>query len=140
MQVPAGCTDLDASLFYILITRTCARFARNNNFLALGVLSPTGIERWQHVCRVKITFKLLQTTGNWSVCTKTNSMKCLVNWLQLRIRVRSRNTQLEPHLKLTSSVMWSERGTIIPAVVGSILAKNQTSRNQIYIDLNYIDS
>jgi len=36
--------------------------------------------------------------------------------------------------------MWSERGTIIPAVVGSILAKNQTSRNQIYIDLNYIDS
>jgi len=50
-------------------------------------------ERWPQVCRVKITFISLLTSP--FVSTKVNSIKCLVNWIPLRIRVRSRNTQ--PH-------------------------------------------
>ena len=53
------------------------------------------LERWLQVCRVRITFTLLPT--NCFVSTTTNSMKCIVNWIPLRIRVRLRNTQ--PHLK-----------------------------------------
>ena len=36
-QVPKLCTDLDLSLLYILILGTYSKFARKNNFLALGV-------------------------------------------------------------------------------------------------------
>ena len=40
MQVPKLCTDPDLSLFYILTLGTYSKFARENNFLALGVCSP----------------------------------------------------------------------------------------------------
>ena len=53
------------------------------------------LERWPQVCRDKVTFTKLPT--NRFVSTIKNSMKCVVNWIQLRIRIRSRNTQ--PHLK-----------------------------------------
>ena len=43
------------------------------------------------VCLIKITFTLLPT--NCFVSITSNSMKCLVNWIPLRIRVRSRNTK-----------------------------------------------
>ena len=36
-QVPKLCTDLDLSLLYILILGTYSKFARKNNFPALGV-------------------------------------------------------------------------------------------------------
>jgi len=39
-QVPKLCTDIHLSLFYILILGTYSKFARNNNFLALGVCFP----------------------------------------------------------------------------------------------------
>jgi len=39
-QVPKLCTDLDLSLLYILIFGTCTKFARKNNFLALGDCFP----------------------------------------------------------------------------------------------------
>ena len=39
-QVPKLCTDLDISLLYILILRTYSKFARKNNFIALGVCFP----------------------------------------------------------------------------------------------------
>ena len=39
-QVPKLGTDLDLSLLYILMLRTYRKFARENNFLALGVCSP----------------------------------------------------------------------------------------------------
>jgi len=52
------------------------------------------LERWPHVCRIKIAVTLLLT--NRFVSTTTNSTKCLVNCIPSRIRVRSRNTQ--PHL------------------------------------------
>ena len=40
MQVQKVCTDLDFSLLYILILGTYSKFARKNNFLALGVCFP----------------------------------------------------------------------------------------------------
>jgi len=58
------------------------------------VLSAALLERWPRVCRVKITFTELPT--NRFVYTTKKSMKCVVNCIPLRIRVRSRNTQ--PHL------------------------------------------
>jgi len=39
-QVPKKCTDLDLSLLYILTSGTYSKFARKNNFLALGVCFP----------------------------------------------------------------------------------------------------
>ena len=39
-QVTKKCTDLDVSLFNILISGTYGRFARKHNFLALGVCFP----------------------------------------------------------------------------------------------------
>jgi len=59
------------------------------------LLSAALLERWPQVCRVKITFSKLPT-NRFGSSTKI-SMKCIVNWIPLRIRVRSRNTQA--HLK-----------------------------------------
>jgi hypothetical protein len=94
--------DLNLSLLYLLILGTYGKFARRNNFLALGVCFPQPwlLECWPQVCRVKITFILLPT--NRFVSTTTNLMKCLANWIPLRIRVCSRNTQT--HLKVLMSV------------------------------------
>ena len=39
-QVPKLCTNLDPSLLYTLILGTHSKFARKNNFLALGVCFP----------------------------------------------------------------------------------------------------
>jgi len=64
------------------------------------------------VCRVKITFTLQPT--NHFVSTTTNWMKCLVNWIPLRSRVRSRNTQL--HLKLDICQLKKERKKENPRV------------------------
>ena len=55
-QVPKLCTDLDLGLLYILIIGTYSKFARKNNFLALGVCFPqparalaAGLPRQDHV-------------------------------------------------------------------------------------------
>ena len=64
------------------------------------MLSTALFERWKQVCRVKITFPKLPM--NRFVSTNKILMKCVVNWIPLRIRVRSRNTQ--PHLKTRLSV------------------------------------
>jgi len=53
-------------------------------------------ECWPQVCRIKITFGLL--LNNWFVSTKTNSMKCFVNWIPLNAHVRFNKTQ--PYLKM----------------------------------------
>jgi len=86
LQVLKLCTDLDLDILYILISFPSAR----------RLLSAALLERWPQVCRVKITFAVLST--NRFVSTTKKSMKCVSNWIPLRIRVRSRNTQ--PHLKL----------------------------------------
>jgi len=96
-QVPKLGTDLDLSLLYILILK----FTRKNNFPARRLLSASPAR--PQVCRVKLTFTNLPT--NRFVCTTKISMKCVVNWIPLRIRVRSRNTQ--PHLKsVCVCVVW----------------------------------
>jgi len=55
---------------------------------AWRLLSAALLERWPQLCRVKITFTKLLT--NRFVSTTKNSMKYVVNWTPLRIRVRSR--------------------------------------------------
>ena len=83
----------------------CRFFLRQNTFFSWILplrcgssqrfLSAVLLERWPQVCRVKVTFtKLLK---NCFVSTTKNSMKYVVNWIPLRIRVRSRNTQ--PYIK-----------------------------------------
>ena len=86
LQVLMSCTNLHPILPYILILETCGRFALENKMLALGVclLQPCSSD-------------CLPT--NRFVSTTTNSMKCLLNWIPLRIRVRSRNIQF--NLKVT---------------------------------------
>ena len=56
--------------------------------LALGfcLLQPCP-QRWAQVCRVKIMSDLLP--NNWFVSTRTNSMKCFINWIPLNTHVRS---------------------------------------------------
>jgi len=64
------------------------QFSSARRFLSAALL-----ERWPQVCRVKITFSKLPT--NCFVSTTKISMKCVVDWIQLRIRIRLRNAQ--PH-------------------------------------------
>jgi len=94
-QVPKLCTDLDLSLLYILILGT---YSKSEKYFPSSrrLLSAALLELWLHVCRVKITFTVLSM--NCFVSTTKNSMKSVVNWIPLRIRVRARNTQ--HHLKL----------------------------------------
>jgi len=92
-QLPKLCTALDLGLLYILILGTCSKFARKNIFLALG-LSAAPLERWPQVCRVKIM--CTELPANRFVSTTKISMKYVVNWIPLRIRVRSRYTQPNP--------------------------------------------
>ena len=95
-KVPKLCTDLDLSLLYILTLGTYSKFAQKKFPSARRLLSAALLERWPQVCRVKVTFTVLPT--NRFVSTTKTSMKCVVNWIPQRIRVRSRNTQ--PHLNL----------------------------------------
>ena len=66
------------------------------------MLSAVLLERWPQICRIKITFTKLPTDR--FVSTTKHSMKRVVNWIPLRIRVHSRTTQ--PHLK----ELWEESG------------------------------
>jgi len=90
-QVPKWYTDLDLSLLYILTSGTYSELARKNNFLALGVCFPqparalaAGLPRQDHVYK---------TTDESFCFNNKNSMKCVVNWIPLRIRVRLTNNQ-----------------------------------------------
>jgi len=58
---------------------------------AQRLLSAALLENWLQVCRFKITFTKQLTNRFFSTTKK--SMKYVVNWITLRIRVRSRNTQ-----------------------------------------------
>ena len=52
-------------------------------------------KNWLSLFLVKITFELLP--NNWFIFTRTNSMKCFVNWIPANLHVRSNKTQ--PNLK-----------------------------------------
>jgi len=90
-QVPKLCTDLDLDLLYILMWGTYSKFARKKYFLTLGVCFPqpcSSAGRRFAASRSRLQ-KLLT---NRFVRTTKISMKCVVNRIPLRIRVRSRNT------------------------------------------------
>jgi len=65
--------------------------SHGKNVRACCLLSAGMLELWPHVCYDKCSFVLLLTSH--FVYTKTNSMKCLVNRIPLRIRVHSTNSQ-----------------------------------------------
>jgi len=49
------------------------------------------LERWPHVCCVKITLQVL--LAKYLISTEMNLMKCLVDWIPLRICVLWRNVR-----------------------------------------------
>jgi len=55
------------------------------NVCARRLLPANMLERWPHVCCVKITFELLPTSWFDSTQSTRNSMKCPVNWIPVRI-------------------------------------------------------
>ena len=66
-----------------------------SNASARHLFPATLLKRWPHVCCVKISFELLP--NNWFVSTKSNSMKCFVNWIPANLHFRLNKTQ--PYLK-----------------------------------------
>jgi len=64
--------------------------SRKKNSSARRSLPAALLERWSQVCRHRTTLTLLH--DELFRFYKMNSMKCLVHWIPLRIRVRSRNT------------------------------------------------
>ena len=93
-KVPKKCTDLHLSLLYISYIRNIWQIRSKNPFSSTRCLLPAALfKRWPQVCRVRITDCFVSTT--------TNSMKCLVNWIPLRILFRSKRIS---NLTLTSFV------------------------------------
>jgi len=91
-RIPKLYTDLDLSLFYILILGTYSKFARKNIFQALGVCFPqpcSSAGRRFAASRSHLQYY----RQNCFVFTTKISRKCVVNWIPLRIRTRSRNAQ-----------------------------------------------
>jgi len=91
-QVPKKCTNLELSLPYNLTLGTYSKFTQEIKFLAPGFCFPqpcsalsASLLRQDHVYR---------TTNESFGFHNKKSMKCgIVNWIQLRICVRSKNTQ-----------------------------------------------
>jgi len=94
--LPKKCTDLDLSLLYILTLGIYSRFAWNIHFPALGVCFPQPCSSAGR--RFAASRSRLQNYRRIVVFPQQKySMKCVLNWIPLRNRVRLRNTQ--PHLK-----------------------------------------
>jgi len=94
------------------------------------LLSAALLERWPQVCRVKIAVKELPT--NRFVCTTKKSMKYIVNWIPLRIRVRSRNTQ--PHLKVgLGKVVIPKQGVIMPLFLRTTCLHHKPKKNHLCV-------
>jgi len=99
------CIAVCCSPLHIDINNTYHIRTEKQNASARRLLPATLLERWPQVFRVKITFESLRTTS--FVSTKTNSMKCFVNWIPLNMHVRSNQTQ--PCLKV--QVIFRKRAT-----------------------------
>ena len=79
-----------SSIFYTI--GTYSKFTRKNDFLAPSVCFPQPCSSaGRRFAASKTTFTKLPT--NLFVSTTTKSLKYVVNWIPLRMRVRSRNTQ-----------------------------------------------
>jgi len=120
-QVPKLCTDLDLRLLYIWTLGTCSKFARNNSFLALGVCFPqpcssagrmfaaprSRVQKYRQIVSFpqqkfdEMRCKLDSTENprsfeKYPPTTTKIAMKCVVNWIPLRIHVRSRKYSTPP--------------------------------------------
>jgi len=102
-QVPKLRTDLDISLLYILTLGTYSKFARKINFLALGVCFPQPCSSAGR--RFAASRSRLQNYQRIVSFPPQKFDEMVVNWIPLRIRVRSRNTQ--PHLNIITK-WWFE--------------------------------
>jgi len=97
-KVPKKWKDLDFSLLYILILGTCGKFARKNNFLALGVCFPQTC--WSAGRRFAVSRSLLHYY--WRIVSFPQQQ---IGWnafwtgFHLRIRVRLRSAL--PHHEST---------------------------------------
>jgi len=76
--------------------RNLPRAPEKYNASPWRLLPAAMLERWPHVCRVKITFGSLWNI--WFVATKTKSTKCFVNCFALR------SNQIRPNLNDISFV------------------------------------
>jgi len=90
------CTDLDLSLLYILILGTYSKFARKNNFLALGVCFPQPCSSTGRMFAASRS-RFSTTDESFRFHNKNfDEMHCKLDFTENRIR--SRNTQ--PHLNV----------------------------------------
>jgi len=72
---------------------------KNKSSSARRLLPANMFGHWPHVCCVRITFGLIVTNCFVSTTTNLNSMECLVNWIPLRICVRSKLKITQPFLQ-----------------------------------------
>ena len=114
-QVPKLGTALDLGLLYILILGTYSKFARKNNFLALGVCFPQPCSSaGRRFAASRSSVQNYQRIVSFPQQKKP--MKCVVNWIPLKIRVRSRNGLFvqginSAHLlEVSMRTMWTSRG------------------------------
>ena len=83
LQVQKLCTDLDLSLLYTLILATYTKFVWENKMLPCSSAA-------RRFATLKSRLHFFRRIVSFST---TNSMKCDVNWIPLKIRVRLRNNQ-----------------------------------------------
>ena len=108
--------DLDLSLLYILILRTYTKFVWKNKMLAVGVCLPQFCSSTGR--RFALSKSRLQYYRRIVSFPQKKSIKCVVNWTPLRIRIRWKNTQ--PHLyTLTSLVPTSIDWFIFRTLLGA---------------------
>jgi len=110
LQVLKNCKDLDFILFCILALGTYIKFVRKHKMpvLVLGVCFP---QPCSSAGRRFAESRSFPTTNKQLICfhttTQTNSMKCLVNWIPLRIRVCSSLRNTHPPLKGGLGISWT---------------------------------
>jgi len=63
------------------------RLSLIGNHTVQAVTNLQTLHLFPQICRVKITFELL--LNNWFDSTKTNSMKCYVNWIRMFVQQKS---------------------------------------------------
>ena len=101
------------SLLQSYVVLLCLDLARNDSEREVVFEEETPLRC--HTLQHTATHWLLNSKVNRNSSTTKISMKCIVNWIPLRIRVRSRNTQ--PHLKSQESVPGRCRPSLWPNIM-----------------------
>jgi len=126
LQVTKLCTDLDPTLLYILNWNIYQICMEKSNTSARHLPLAALLEPWPQVRRIKITFTVLPT--NRLVSITTNSMKYFVDWIPLRIRAGSRNSQ--PHVDKLINIGPPQSTFVCPTIStsrsGCIMSESRT--------------